>query len=318
MRPHAGPLAGHTGVMNDAYIGLGSNMGAPVANLRSAALALDALPGTDVVSLSHVYESEPWGVTEQPPFANAVACVRTSLRADQMLEYLGDIEEELGRRPGPRYGPRTIDLDLLLFGDEEWHTDDLVVPHPRMAERDFVLTPLLAIAPDVRWPDGSPVRRGGRLEGRVVGDHGRVPDTDPDWHVWEAREALLETPGRDADDQPPPWDTADEWVEVAKGAARGGEIDVLESKLRGAGIPYELSHRELGDAIGTLQGPARIMVPRSRLEEARLALGVTGVRWEAVREEPYPRPAWFRGTLRVFGWMFALYWIVRILARDWG
>ena len=147
--------------MNDAFIGLGSNLGAPVANLRSAALALDELPGTEVVFASHVYESEPWGVADQPPFANAVVWVRTRLRADQLLDALKEIEERLGRRPGERFGPRVIDLDLLLLGDEEWETEELVVPHPRMAERDFVLTPLLTIAPHVtllrspRWPSCS-------------------------------------------------------------------------------------------------------------------------------------------------------------------
>ena len=307
--------------MEEAFVGLGSNQGAPVANLREAVLALDGLPGTDVLCVSHVYESEPWGVSGQPPFANAVVQVRTRLRADQLLGHMKDIEERLGRTPGARYGPRPIDLDLLLFGDEEWRTDDLVVPHPHMAERDFVLTPLLSIAPHALWPDGTPVRKGGRLVGRVRADHGRLPDVDPDWYVWEARDVEFAEPTPESEG-PPPWDPKDAWVEVARGSAAGAEIDILESKLRAAGIPYELSHRERGDAIGTLAGPARILVPASRTREAREVLDSRGPLPRPEHLGPSPqRPAWFRGTLRVFGWLFAAYWIVRLMAwiaRDYG
>ena len=307
--------------MEEAFIGLGSNQGAPVANLREAALELDDLPGTRVVFVSHVYESEPWGVPDQPPFANAVVEIRTRLRADQLLGHLKDIEERMGRTPAGRYGPRPIDLDILLFGDEEWETEDLVIPHPRLGERDFVLTPLLTIAPHVRWPDGTPIRRSGRLVGRVRADHGRLQDVDPDWYVWEARDVAFAEPTPEGE-APPPWDSGDAWVEVARGSARGAEIDILESKLRSAGIPYELSHRERGDAIGTLAGPARIMVPEPRVREAREVLGARGPmpRWEQLGPRP-ERPVWFRGTLRVFGWMFAAYWVARLvawIARDYG
>jgi 2-amino-4-hydroxy-6-hydroxymethyldihydropteridine diphosphokinase len=301
--------------MDDVYIGLGSNMGASVANLRRAVLAIDGLTGTDVRSASHVYESEPWGLDDQPAFVNAVVSVRTTLRADQLLGYLQEIERDLGRRRGTRYGPRAIDLDLLLFGDEEWRTEQLTVPHPRMAERDFVLTPLLAISPDATWPDGSPILKGSRLVGAVTADLGRLPDADPDWYVWEARD---DAPTDSAPvGQVAPWDPGQGWVEVARARAAGGEIAVLESKLRALGIPFELSHREFGDGIGSLAGPAAILVPAPRASEARMALGLSGVPQAGAPREPAPaRPAWFRMTLRVFGWMFAIYWIVRILARD--
>ena len=159
----------------DAYIGLGSNMGDRLANLSHALVAMSALEGVHVIAVANAVESQPWGVSEQPPFANAVARVGTALRADQMLVALKDIEVRLGRRGGPRYGPRIIDLDILLFGDEEWDTPDLVIPHPRLAERDFAVTPLLEVAPQAAWPDGSPVTRDAATEGRISGALGPVP-----------------------------------------------------------------------------------------------------------------------------------------------
>ena len=162
-------------MITEALIGLGSNVGDRLANLSRA---LEALRGFDDVYLygvSNVVESEPWGVSEQPPFANAVARIGTTLRADQLLEILKDIEASLGRQSGPRYGPRVIDLDILLFGDEEWQADDLVIPHPRLAERDFAITPLLELVPDATWPDESPITRERAHEGRITGSLGSVP-----------------------------------------------------------------------------------------------------------------------------------------------
>jgi 2-amino-4-hydroxy-6-hydroxymethyldihydropteridine diphosphokinase len=145
--------------MTDVFVGLGSNMGDRVALMSRAIGELAHLPETHVVGYSHAYDSEPWGVTDQPNFVNAVAWLRTDLLADQLLEFLHDIEDRLGRTREVPNGPRTIDLDILLFGDEEWETDALTIPHPRMAERDFVITPLLEVAPDVLWPEGTPVTR---------------------------------------------------------------------------------------------------------------------------------------------------------------
>lgn len=157
------------------YIGCGSNLGDRLENLATALRALEALDETHVVAVSRVVESEPWGVTDQPPFANAVAEVTTAIRADRFLEALKDIEFSMGRRPGARNAARVIDLDILLFGDEEWASANLVVPHPRMAERDFVVTPLFEIAPHARWPSGEPVTAERATEGRVTGVLGVVP-----------------------------------------------------------------------------------------------------------------------------------------------
>lgn len=161
--------------MTDAYVGLGSNLGDRLANLRAALLAIEALDETRVVSVSGVVESVPWGVSDQPLFANAVARVATAYPADRFLPALKEIEAVLGRTPGERNGPRVIDLDILLFGDDEWQTPELTVPHPRLAERDFAVTPLLEIAPYAEWPDGSPLTRERATEGRIISALGPVP-----------------------------------------------------------------------------------------------------------------------------------------------
>jgi 2-amino-4-hydroxy-6-hydroxymethyldihydropteridine diphosphokinase len=157
------------------YIGLGSNLGDRTGSIAAALRELATVPGVHVLAVSHAYESEPWGVTDQPRFANAVARLDVRGEADAFLAVLKDVEERLGRVSGERFGPRVIDLDVLLFGDEEWDSPELVVPHPRMLGRDFVVTPLLEIAPDVALPDGTPVTRLHATAGPVVGDLGPVP-----------------------------------------------------------------------------------------------------------------------------------------------
>jgi 2-amino-4-hydroxy-6-hydroxymethyldihydropteridine diphosphokinase len=160
----------------DAAVALGANMGDRLANLAEALCRIDELAHCEVVAVSHVYETAPWGVADQPPFANAAAIVRTTLRADDLLGELKDIEAEMGRESGgPRNGPRIIDLDILLFGSEEWDTLGLKVPHPRMAERDFALVPLLEIRPDAVYPDGARVTREKVTVGRVTALLGTVP-----------------------------------------------------------------------------------------------------------------------------------------------
>src|SRR5262249_40862114 len=111
---------------------------------------------TDVVvaAVSSAYESAPWGPVEQPPYLNAAAALETTLGPHELLGVLLAVEADLGRVRDVRWGPRTCDLDLLLYGDERIQTDDLVVPHPRLAERRFVLDPLLELDPDLHLPDG--------------------------------------------------------------------------------------------------------------------------------------------------------------------
>lgn len=152
-----------------AYIGLGANLGDRVATLAEALARLDAEPGVRVVAVSSVYESEPWGVMEQPAFANAAAALDTSYRAHELLALLKRIEGAAGRVAGARNGPRVLDLDLLTYGGTVSHDPVLILPHPRLRERDFVVTPLLEIAPEIRLPDGAPVDRHAAIEGRVTG-----------------------------------------------------------------------------------------------------------------------------------------------------
>jgi 2-amino-4-hydroxy-6-hydroxymethyldihydropteridine diphosphokinase len=135
-----------------AYVGLGSNLGDREATIRRAAKLIGA------VRLSPLFETEPWGVVDQPLFLNAVAEVETPLTAGAFLSHLLDVERRLGReRIGPRWGPRTIDLDLLLWGDERISEPGLEVPHPLMLERRFVLEPLAALAPDREIPGNGTV-----------------------------------------------------------------------------------------------------------------------------------------------------------------
>ena len=137
------------------YIGLGSNLGDRLENLRHAVTLLDATDGVEVAVTSGVYETDPIG-PPQPDFLNAVAEVRTTLSARDLLARCKEIEAEIGRTEGERWGPREIDIDLLTYGEESIDTDDMRVPHPRMTERAFVLVPLSEIAADVRLAAGGP------------------------------------------------------------------------------------------------------------------------------------------------------------------
>lgn len=180
--------------MTRAYIALGSNLGDRLRQLADALSRIDALDSATVWLVSCAYESEPWGMTEQPPFANAVAAVDTELRADQLLGLLKEIEAAMGRKGVQRYGPRPIDLDILLLGDDEWNTPDLIVPHPRMLEREFVIVPLLDVEPRVRMPDGSRVTRETATQGRVTGVLGAIPGFI-DRTAWGEQIPAAEEPG---------------------------------------------------------------------------------------------------------------------------
>jgi len=139
-----------------AFIGLGGNLGDSVATLTAALRALDALPDTRVVRASKLYRTAAWGVTDQPDFINAVALLHTRRTPRQLLEDLLEIERHAGRHRlddgSDRWGPRTLDLDLLLFADARIDEPGLHVPHPRIQERAFVLVPLAEIAPDAHIP----------------------------------------------------------------------------------------------------------------------------------------------------------------------
>jgi 2-amino-4-hydroxy-6-hydroxymethyldihydropteridine diphosphokinase len=143
-----------------AYVGLGANLGDREATIRRAVELLGAEPGVEVVAVSTLRETDPVGYADQPRFLNGAAAVVTRLSAPELLERLLAVERELGRvrGEGPRYGPRAIDLDLLLFGREVVDEPGLSVPHPRLAERAFVLEPLHELDPGLRLPDGRAVR----------------------------------------------------------------------------------------------------------------------------------------------------------------
>ena len=133
--------------MTLAYVGLGSNLGDREALIRRAADLIGAR------RLSSLLETEPWGYADQPRFLNAAAEVDTPLTARQLLVHLLDVERRLGReRIGPRWGPRCIDLDILLYGDETIDEPGLVVPHPRLTEREFALRPLAELVPSLKIP----------------------------------------------------------------------------------------------------------------------------------------------------------------------
>lgn len=135
-----------------AYLGLGTNLGDRWANLREALRLLAAGLGLRLARCSQVYETEPWGVTEQPRFLNCVAEVEASLGPEPLLARCKEIEERLGRVPGPRWGPRLIDLDILLYGTQVVELPDLEIPHPRLHLRAFALVPLAELAPSVAHP----------------------------------------------------------------------------------------------------------------------------------------------------------------------
>lgn len=143
-----------------AFVGLGSNLDDPCAQLSSAARALRALPQTRYHAGSSVFRSAPLGPVEQPDFVNAVVALLTRLAPHALLSELLAIERAMGRRrDGTRWGPRRIDLDLLLYGDTVHSDGGLTLPHPGVAERIFVICPLAELAPAWRLPDGTRIGR---------------------------------------------------------------------------------------------------------------------------------------------------------------
>ena len=147
-------------MMRRVYVGIGSNLGDREFLIRKAVESLRQLPQTNVSGVSSLYDTEPVGETEQPPFLNAVAWIETELSPRELLWQMLLIEKRMGRVRSKRWGPRSIDLDLLFYDDELIDEPDLQIPHPEAHRRAFVLYPLLELDPNFRHPvTGETVRR---------------------------------------------------------------------------------------------------------------------------------------------------------------
>jgi 2-amino-4-hydroxy-6-hydroxymethyldihydropteridine diphosphokinase len=246
--------------MTTAYIALGSNVGDRLGNMADAVAAIAELPGTHVERASHVYESEAAYVVGQPLFANAVVSVETESGAEQLLSQLQQIELDMGRVRAEENGPRIIDLDILLFGEEEIGTDALVVPHPRLLERDFVVTPLLDVAPRLHLPDGTRVSHDGAKVGLVVDDLGPIPDLG----------RITNAPV-----------FASNWVPVAEGtrnqdllAGWDTHLQFQREALEEAGIPYAWDPYEPESSMDPFGMPTTftLLVPTSDVARAAALL----------------------------------------------
>lgn len=141
-----------------AYLALGANIGDTRENMRKAVKLLDEHEGIRVIKASSLYLTRPVGLSDQPDFLNAVIAVETTLSPRKLLEACLDIEKRMGRRRTIRWGPRVIDIDILLYNGVTLDEDDLKIPHPVMLERAFVLAPLAEIAPDVEVAPGLAAR----------------------------------------------------------------------------------------------------------------------------------------------------------------
>lgn len=148
------------------YIGLGSNLGDRAAMLRDALRAIDALDGVALVAYSHCYETEPVGVKDQPPFLNMAAVLETERAPLEVLDAVKDIERRLGRQPRRQWGPREIDVDLILWDEAVMSSDQLTLPHPAFRERAFVLVPLAEVAGGAVDP----------VTGKTVAELARAPE----------------------------------------------------------------------------------------------------------------------------------------------
>jgi 2-amino-4-hydroxy-6-hydroxymethyldihydropteridine diphosphokinase len=134
---------------NSAFLGLGGNIGDPAASIAAALRALDGSEDIAVEAVSSLYRTPPWGKTDQPDFLNAVAKISTSLSPPDLLARCLEVEHALKRVRRERWGPRVIDIDILCYGDLAYSGEGLEIPHPRLAERAFVLVPLAEIAPQL-------------------------------------------------------------------------------------------------------------------------------------------------------------------------
>ena len=132
------------------YLSLGTNLGNRELNLEAAKQELT--PQVKILDSSSLYQTEPWGYLDQPDFLNQVLVVETSLSPHELLEYVKGIEQKIGRQPSIRFGPRIVDIDILFYGNRIIQEEDLVIPHPRLKDRAFVLIPLAEIDPDLIYP----------------------------------------------------------------------------------------------------------------------------------------------------------------------
>ncbi len=141
--------------MTRVYIALGSNLASPLSQVTAAIDALGAIPNSQIVAVSGFYRTPPLGPQDQPDYLNAAVALETSLAPEALLDHTQRIELDQGRvRKAERWGPRTLDLDIMLFGDETIATPRLTVPHYDMKNRGFMLWPLFEIAPELHFPDG--------------------------------------------------------------------------------------------------------------------------------------------------------------------
>lgn len=267
------------------FLGLGSNLGDRLANLGEALRCIDEVPDVVLVAVSHAYESVAWPAEEDPPYANAVVLVESELELVDLLAQCADIEREMGRdQLAPRNAPRVIDIDILLAGWEEWERPELTVPHPRLAERDFAITPLLELDPNAQWPDGTPVTREHVTVGRITAVLGVIPGFEaltPGGEDVE-RPAVPPTPARVREPLP-----GDEWVEVLRhpeGMDAGGlaalpvvgsvppaDAGFIEVVLTQEGIPFTWDPYSPGEVANpyNLTRPYRLLVPASMAPDAK-------------------------------------------------
>ncbi|WP_409526936.1 2-amino-4-hydroxy-6-hydroxymethyldihydropteridine diphosphokinase [Rhizobium sp. G21] len=160
-----------------AYLGLGGNLGDPVANMAEALRRVDERPDCRVVSVSRLYRTPPWGKTDQDWFFNSAAEIATTLEPLSLLRLCLEIERSMKRIRVERWGPRTIDLDVLAYGDLQMSTDDLTLPHPRMTERAFVLQPLADVAPGLMISDRPVTAWLAEVDAASI----ELADADRDW-----------------------------------------------------------------------------------------------------------------------------------------
>jgi 2-amino-4-hydroxy-6-hydroxymethyldihydropteridine diphosphokinase len=276
--------------VTQAIVGIGGNIGDRLEYLRRMVRALDDVECIRVLAVSRVYETEPWGVPDQASYYNAAVRIETSLRADELLHECKDIEVALGREKTVRFGPRTADLDILLFGDEMWNTDRLTIPHAHMLEREFAVRPALDVIGDLRMPDGSAVTDEHATVGRVLADLGPMENpVGPQVWVEQGEVQFMRPPFRTltVDEDM----TIGDWVAVGPPQAESGwttpgnDLDLLwlEEVMKDAEIPTTFYPNRPGETLSPypgLAGDVRLFVPRERIADAHRALR------DAVGEDP--------------------------------